>query len=70
MEKKYIISKVLEAVNYLSSKGYLELEELKQPCDVIIKSDYVNEWLWKKTVKLKNKSVQIKVIHEVDKVSI
>lgn len=69
-KKKYIINKVLEAVDYLTSCGYLELDELKQTCDVIIKSDYVNEWLWKKPVKLKNKSVQIKVLHEVDKVSI
>lgn len=68
-KKKYIINKVLEAVDYLTSCGYLELDELKQTCDVIIKSDYVNEWLWKKPVKLKNKSVQIKVLHEVDKVS-
>ena len=69
-KKKYIINKVLEAVDYLTSCGYLELDELKQTCDVIIKSDYVNEWLWKKPVRLKNKSVQIKVLHEVDKVSI
>lgn len=69
-KKKYIINKILEAVNYLTSNGYLELEELKQTCDVIKKLDYVNEWLWKKPVKLKNKSVQIKVLHEVDKVSI
>lgn len=69
-KKKYIINKVLEAVNNLTSNGYLELDELKQTCDVIIKSDYVNEWLWKKPVKLRNKSVQIKVLHEVDKVSI
>ena len=69
-KKKYIINKVLEAVDYLTSCGYLELDELKQTCGVIIKSDYVNEWLWKKPVKLKNQSVQIKVLHEVDKVSI
>lgn len=69
-KKKYIINKVLEAIDYLTSCGYLELDELKQTCDVIIKSDYVNEWLWKKPVRLKNKSVQIKVLHEVDKVSI
>lgn len=69
-KKKYIINKVVEAVNYLSSNGYLELDALKQTCDDIIKSDYANEWLWKKPVKLKNKSVQIKVLHEVDKVNI
>ncbi len=69
-KKKYIINKVLESVDYLSSNGYLELDELKQTCDDIIKSDYVNEWLWKKTVKFKNKSVQIKILHEVDEVRI
>nr|MCR5719043.1 hypothetical protein [Lachnospiraceae bacterium] len=39
-------------------------------CEEIIYKDYINEWLWKKPVRYKNKSVQIKILHDVDKVSI
>ena len=69
-KKKYIISKVIETINYLSEKGFNEIAELKKICEDIINKDYINEWLWKKPVRYKNKSVQIKVLHDVDKVSI
>ena len=69
-KKKWIINKVLEAVDFLSHNGYYELAELIPICDFIKKSNYVNEWFWKKPIKAKDKSVQIKVLHDVDKVSI
>ena len=54
----------------MSDDGFSDLNELKQTCDTIIKSDYMNEWFWKKPIKNKGKTVQIKVAHEVDKASI
>lgn len=69
-KKKYIINKVIETIDYLSGKGFNEIDELKKTCEEIITKDYINEWLWKKPVRYKNKSVQIKILHDVDKVSI
>lgn len=69
-KKKYIICKVIEAINHLYDEGFVEVNELKKTCEEIINYDYVNEWLWKKPVRYKKKNVQIKIIHDVDKVSI
>ena len=69
-KKKYVIMKILETINHLCENGYSELDVLKSSCETIKKTDYVNEWFWKKPIIKKQKTVQIKILHEVEKVGI
>ena len=69
-KKQYIIKKIKEALRKLSRDDILDVAAICKACDEIVASNYVNEWLWKKPVRLKHKSVQIKVSHEVEHVTI
>ena len=69
-KKAYIIDKVMEATECLTDNGFDEVEILKSICDEIIRLDYVNEWFYGKFYYNCDKSVGIKVSHEVDKARI
>lgn len=69
-KKQYAITKILEALNVLEAKKQYDLEKVKKACEIIIQNDYVNEWYWKKSLRHKHKVAQVKVLHNVDFVSI
>lgn len=69
-KKEYIIELVMSAVDSMLAHGNTEFEEIRHTCEEIIRHNYLNEWLWKKPVRFKGKFVQIKVLHEIECVSI
>ncbi len=69
-KKQYVVTKIREAISKLSQCNFFDLEEIQKACNEIINSNYVNEWFWNKPVKSKQICVQIKVLHEVESVSI
>lgn len=69
-KKQYIIETIIKAINYLCINNNIHLEEIRNVCDIIKGTNYTNEWFWKKPVKMAYKNVQIKILHEVDIVSI
>ena len=69
-KKRYIIEKILYTTSLLSENGLTELEVIKDACKSIINNGYVNEWYWKKPVKKKDHSVQIKLVHDINDISI
>ena len=69
-KKKYVVNKIGEAIRTIAQHNFFAVEEIQNACNKIIDSNYVNEWYWNKPVKLKQMSVQIKVLHEVEGVNI
>ncbi len=69
-KKQYVVTKVREGICKLHQYELIDLAELIQVCDKISEMNYVNEWFWKKPLKSKQLSVQIKVLHEVENVRI
>lgn len=70
MYRKYVVNKIREGISKLSQYNSFDVEEIQKACNKIVDSNYVNEWFWNKPVKSKQVSVQIKVLHEVESVSI
>ena len=69
-KKKYTLLKIREAIGKISQWECFETEEINNICDMVENADYINEWYWQKPLKQKDNSVQIKVLHDVDKVYI
>ena len=69
-KKKYAISKIREAIGLIAQKGFFDVSEIEKACDRADELNYVNEWYWKKPLKRKNMSVQVKVLHEVECVTL
>lgn len=69
-KKRYIIEKIIYTVYKLSECGLCEFLVIENICNEIINDNYVNEWFWKKPIKKGCNSVQIKLIHDVDDISI
>ena len=69
-KKKYVVKKIREAIGIIAQHDFFAVEEIQKACDEIVDSNYVNEWYWNKPVKLKQMSVQVKVLHEVESVNI
>ena len=69
-KKQYVVDKIREGISKLSQYNSFDVEEIQKACNKIVDSNYVNEWFWNKPVKSKKVSVQIKVLHEVENVSI
>ncbi|MGN0245371.1 MAG: hypothetical protein ACI4DK_05350 [Lachnospiraceae bacterium] len=69
-KKQYVVNKIREGISKLSQYNSFDVEEIQKACNKIVDSNYVNEWFWNKPVKSKQVSVQIKVLHEVESVSI
>lgn len=69
-KKQYVVNKIREGISKLSQYNSFDVGEIQKACNKIVDSNYVNEWFWNKPVKSKQVSVQIKVLHEVESVSI
>lgn len=69
-KKQYIVNKIKEAMNKLSEYNLFDVEEIYKVCNEVVDSNYINEWFWNKPVKMKHVSVQIKVLHDIENVSI
>lgn len=69
-KKKYVVNKIGEAIGRIAQYKFFAVEEIQKACKEIVDSNYLNEWYWNKPVKLKQMSVQVKVIHEVESVNI
>ena len=69
LEKKiYIIRKIKEALMIISQNNCFDVAPIENACDEVINNGYLNEWYWKKPVKSKQLSAQIKIIHELESV--
>lgn len=67
LEKKVcIIGKIREALMIIAQNDCFDVSAIVNACDEVVKNNYVNEWYWKKTIKSKNLSVQVKISHEVE----
>ena len=69
-KKIYVIDKIIEGIDKLDKLMEFDIKEIKAVCFKIKESKYINEWLWKKPVKHKDKFVQIKISHDVDNVTL
>lgn len=69
-KKKDVINKIIEAINKLSMQITFELTSIYDACMTIINNNYVNEWIWKKALKIHERSIQIKIRHDVNKLRI
>lgn len=69
-KKKYVVNKIREAIRIIDQCNFFDVEEIENACNKIVDSNYVNEWYWNKPVKLKQISVQVKVLHEVESANI
>ena len=50
----------------IAQNGCFDIRAIVDACDEVVNHDYVNEWYWKKTLKSKSLSVQVKILHEVE----
>jgi len=69
-KKKYVVTKIREAIKKLAQYNFFDVAELESACNKVEELNYVNEWYWNKPVKSKQVSVQVKVLHEVESVDI
>jgi len=69
-KKKYVVTKIREAIKKLAQYDFFDIAELESACNKVEELNYVNEWYWRKPVKNKHMSVQIKVLHEIENVSL
>lgn len=69
-KKKYVVNKIREATSIISQYNFFDVKEIENACNKIVDLNYVNEWYWKKPVKSKQISVQVKVLHEVESANI
>lgn len=69
-KKKYVVTKIREAMKIIVQYNYFNVEEIVNACNKVENLNYVNEWYWNKPVNNKHVSAQIKVLHEVEKVTI
>lgn len=71
LEKKaHVINKVREALVIIAQNDDFDVTAIANACDEVVNLNYINEWYWKKPVKSKHLSVQVKVSHEVEKVNL
>jgi len=69
-KKKYVVTKIREAIRRIAQNNLFDVEGIENACNTVESLNYVNEWYWKKPVKQKHLSVQVKVLHEVECVTI
>ena len=65
-----IIDTIIRGINKLSKLIEFEVTNLIEACKKIQEKQYTNEWLWKKPIKSKDLYAQIKVVHDLNEVSI
>lgn len=69
-KKKMVIDAIVNGTKELSKYINFEVTNIDIACMEIINVGYLNEWMWKKPLKYKDKFVQIKIQHEVSDISI
>ena len=69
-KKKIVIDTVLQGIKKLSNTVLFELDNIADACMQIVNSEYINEWIWGKTIRLKGKIARVKIKHEIDSVDI
>lgn len=69
-KKKIIVQKVVEGMDIISNQVSFVVDSIYEACEYIVKHKYVNEWMWNKKVKIKDKIAKIKIKHDVSKLSI
>lgn len=69
-KKKMVIDAIISGTNELSKHVNFEVASIYIACTEIINVGYLNQWMWKKPLKCKDKYVQIKILHEVSAISI
>ena len=69
-KKKYVVTKIREAIRTIAQYDSLDVEEIENACNKVEDLNYVNEWYWNKPVKCNRISAQVKVLHEVESVTI
>lgn len=69
-KKKHAINTIREALRIIAPYDYIDVANIEEACNKAEELNYVNEWYWKKSLKRKNMSVQVKVLHEVECVTL
>ena len=69
-KKRIVIDTVVAGINRLSAQIPLDLTNILDACAKVKDSEYLNEWLWKKNLKIKDKSIRINIKHDVKAVEI
>lgn len=69
-KKKYVVTKIREAIRIIGQDGSFDTEGIETACNMVAEANYVNEWYWGKPVKCGQLSAQVKVLHEVESVTI
>ena len=69
-KKKHVINTIFYTIRGLMESVEFDLSVIIKSCNKIVDYDYINEWFWKKPIKLKQCFAQIKIIHEVNEVNI
>lgn len=69
-KKKLVINKILEGLDRVSNQLPFDTNNIKKACAQIQEREYINEWIWNKSLKVNDKIVQVKIQHEVDVVKI
>ena len=69
-KKKYVVTKIREAIRIIAQYNFFDVGEIENACNKVENLNYVNEWHWSKPVKCKQISAQVKVLHDVERVTI
>lgn len=69
-KKKFVVEKILEGLDKVANQLSFDTNNIKQACAQIKEQQYINEWIWKKSIKVNNNTIQIKIQHEVEFVKI
>lgn len=69
-KKQYVIEKVIEAMNQISSHVDFDVDIIVNICNTIRQMNYQNQWFWGKPKRNKSKFAQIEVVHDVENVQI
>lgn len=64
-KKVMVIDTVVRGINKLSTQIAFDLTSISDACIKIKDCGYLNEWLWKKSLKIKDKSVRINIKHGI-----
>ncbi|MCM1183348.1 MAG: hypothetical protein NC337_08245 [Roseburia sp.] len=69
-KKKMVIETIAVTVKKYKNNISFNLEGICAACEQITALGYVNEWIWRKTLKLGKKQVRIQMRHEVEEMDI
>lgn len=67
-KKAYIIRKIREALESIAQHDCFDVAAIANACDEVVRNDYINEWYWKKPIRSKRLTVQVKVAHDLENV--